>query len=119
MNDKLEEVARAICLAGEVPDDVRKDCEVLCLMCLDESRAAIESMHPPTDEMVWAVCGANAEAVTRESCFHCPATVDVEPYGEGTQACRAIAENQIQVLIDAALEDKLEGDDFNYPERFP
>ncbi|KKK51602.1 hypothetical protein LCGC14_3113280, partial [marine sediment metagenome] len=36
MNDKLEKVARAICLAGEVPDDVRKDCEVLCSMCLDE-----------------------------------------------------------------------------------
>ena len=48
MSDKLEAVARAICLAGDYPDDIRKDCEVLCSMCLDESRAAIEAMREPT-----------------------------------------------------------------------
>ncbi len=47
--DMLETVARAICLAGDVPDDVRKDCEVLCRMCLDEAKAAIEAMRTPSE----------------------------------------------------------------------
>ena len=39
----IERVARAICTgASEVmPDDVRRDCESLCEMCLAEATAAI------------------------------------------------------------------------------
>lgn len=46
----VEIVARAICLAGNLPDDVRKDCETLCLMCLDEARAAIKAYEKANED---------------------------------------------------------------------
>ena len=67
--------------------------------------AAIEAMRKPTDEMVWAVCETNGEAANRQKCQCCPNVV-ATPYGDGTQACRLIAEGQIEALIDAALEEK-------------
>ena len=57
---KLEEVARAICLgASEVmPDDIPKDCESLCSMCLSEARAAIQALMEPSEGMVDAAVDA-------------------------------------------------------------
>jgi len=43
MTDMLSVVARAICLAGDVPADVREGCKVLCSMCLSEAKAAIKA----------------------------------------------------------------------------
>jgi len=42
-DNMIDCVARAICKAAETPPDVRTDCEVLCSMCLDEARAAMEA----------------------------------------------------------------------------
>ena len=53
----IERVARAICLAGCVPEGVRTDCDTLCCMCLDEAKAAIEAMRVPTKWMVKSCYG--------------------------------------------------------------
>jgi hypothetical protein len=48
----IERVARAICLAGVIPDDIRTECDSICGMCRDEARAAIAAMREPTEAML-------------------------------------------------------------------
>jgi hypothetical protein len=55
-DEKVEIVARAICLAGVLPDDIRTDCEVLCSMCFAEAVAAIDAVE---------LCATSEEAPPR------------------------------------------------------
>lgn len=55
-----------------------------------ETRLPLE----PTDGHIWTLC---RHAINAE-CKHCPATVSTA-YGEGTQGCRAMAEDAYRALL--------------------
>lgn len=50
------------------------------------------------DELIWKVCQfvAERENLPRD-CEKCPAKIET-PYGQGTQGCRLIAEELIQLV---------------------
>ena len=106
MTDMLTEVARAICDKRAYLGRFDQLTEYRQNRWRYTAKAAIESLRESTDEMVWAVCNRSIRPGFEDGCHRCPATVDMGRHGDGTQACRLIAQEQIEALVVAALEGK-------------